>query len=421
MFYISRFFKLFPVVLLAFILTACEEQKTQSAAQLPPIQVEAIEVSPQTFALQNEYMGKALGFLSVEVRAQVPGILLKKYYKEGDFVTKGQLLFEIDPSQAQAAYNQANAELSRADSALANAKREYDRIIPLYKKNAVSQRDRDQAEANYLSAEANMQAATAAKNQAQINLGYTKVEAPISGYTSLEARNEGNLISLTSDGSLLTTINQTDPMYITFSFAGSEVSRMNQLAAKGYAELAKSGSQASIKLMTGEEYPHKGTLDFIDTQVNPLTNAIEARAEFPNPDGALLPNMFVNITIEGGTLKNVYVIPQSAVVYTAEGSMVYLLGSDNKVSLKKIDINFPLESYFLLNSGLEEGDTIISKGISKIFPGSEVSATVTKQKVESNVSDEDEAQEVENASQSGEMTEKTVDSDLSTSQDAQAQ
>ncbi len=372
----SCYFKLLSVLVLTFFLSACTEEAPQEARQMPPSPVVAIEVKPLTFSLTNEYMGKALGFLSVEVRAQVPGILLKKYYREGDFVTKGQLLFEIDPSQAQAAFNQASAGLAQANSALKNAQREWQRIIPLYQKNAVSQRDRDQAESAYLSAKANVAAAEAAKNQAEINLGYTKVVAPISGYTSLEARNEGNLISLDAVGSLLTTINQTDPMYITFSFPASDMARLANLAQQGKAEVPMEGSETSLVLLSGLDYSEKGKLSFIDTQINPLTNAIEARAEFPNPRGVLIPNMFSSITVDGGTLKEVIILPQSAVLYTADGTMVYVIDNENKAQLRPIELGFTINSYFIINGGIQAGDKVVTKGISKIFPGAPVAPTI---------------------------------------------
>ncbi len=364
----------FFILLISSLLVSCTEEKKdeQTSQKAPPALVSTKEIKVEDFQLKNEYMGKALGFLSVEVRAQVSGILLKQYYKEGDFVTKGQLLFEIAPSQAQAALNQASAALSQAESALANAQKEYDRILPLYRQNAVSQRDRDTAETNFLSAKANVEAAKAARNQAQINLGYTKVEAPISGYTSLEAVNEGNLISLDSAGSLLTTINQTDPMYINFSFPGSDMTRLAHLANEGKAEFPLPGSKASITTIDGQKYPYEGVLNYYDTQINPLTNSIEARAEFPNPKNGLIPNMYTSITVEGGKLLNVILLPQSAILYTAQGPMAYLVNKENKVELKPLKLGFALGALFIIEDGLKEGDIVVVEGIGKIYPGAEV-------------------------------------------------
>lgn len=374
--HISTLFILLLLCSLTF-LTGCKEEKQEAAApQMPPTAVVAVKMKNQNLPIAGEYMGKALGFLSVEVRAQIPGILLKRHYKEGSFVEKGQLLFEIDPSQAEAALNQANAGLAQSESTYDNAKKEWERIIPLYQKNAVSQKDRDQAESAYLSAKANVEAARAAANDAEIQLGYTKVVAPISGYTSLQARNEGNLITLDTQGSLLTVINQTDPMYVVFAFPGADITRMERLARAGKAELVGEGATVSVKMMDGADYPHKGTIDYIDTQIDPLTNSLEVKAVFPNPDGGLIPNMYTTVSVEGASLKNVMVLPQNAVLQTAKGPMVYTINDKNTVDLVPLTLGDTVGSLFVIDSGLKEGDVVVITGVSKIYPGSSVNATM---------------------------------------------
>ncbi len=373
---------------LSLFLTACSDEPQQGPP--PPTPVAVFELKKTNLPIVNTYMGKALGFLSVEVRAQIPGILLKKFYKEGDFVKQGQLLFEIDPSQAQAAYNQAKAMLAQANSSYQNAKKEWDRIRPLYAKNAVSQRDRDQAEAQFLNAKANLDAATASANDAQIQLGYTKVTAPISGYTSLEARNEGNLISLDAQGSLLTVINQTDPMYVAFSFSGSEISKYKRLAREGKAILAGEGAKATINTTDGSPYPYEGKVSFIDTQINALTNSLQARAEFPNPSGELIPNMYTTVSVARAELVDALLIPQKAILQTAEGSMVYRLEQDNTVSLIPVTLGDNLSNYFMVSEGLKEGDKIVTEGIVKIYPKAKVNPMPDKgSEIPSNMKNEE--------------------------------
>ncbi len=357
-------------------LTACSGEKEQGPP--PPTPVVVYEVKKTNLPVVTTYMGKALGFLSVEVRAQIPGILLKKFYKEGDFVKQGQLLFEIDPSQAQAAYNQAKAMLAQANSSFQNSKKEWDRIRPLYAKNAVSQRDRDQAEAQFLNAKANLDAATAAANDAQIQLGYTKVTAPISGYTSLDARNEGNLISLDAQGSLLTVINQTDPMYVSFSFSGSEISKYKRLVREGKAIVSNEGATAKINMADGSPYPYEGKVSFVDTQINALTNSLQARAEFPNPNGELIPNMFTTVSVSRAELVDVLLIPQKAILQTAQGSMVYVLNADSTVSLKPVTLGDNVSNYFMIEGGISEGDKVVTEGIVKIYPNAKVQAMPEK-------------------------------------------
>ncbi len=354
-------------------LTACNsDQSAQQASQLPPTEVTAIAIQPQTFPIMSEYMGQTMGYLSVEVRAQITGILLTRHYTEGEYVEKGQLLFEIDPSQAQAALDQAQAALAQAQSSLDNAQTENERIASLYARNAVSQRDRDNAQTAFQTAQANVEAERAAVNEAQIMLGYTHVTAPISGFTSLDARNEGSLITADAQGSLLTVINQIDPMYVKFSFPGTVITRLGRLQDMGQATISDIGTSATITMMDGEAYGHTGTLSEIDTQVNPLTNAIEARAEFPNPDNLLIPNMYTSISFKAAELIDAMVLPQSSILYTANGTMVYVVGEDNTVSLKAVTLGDPIEDLFLISDGLTEGDVVVLEGISKIHPGAEV-------------------------------------------------
>ncbi len=359
------------VLCLSLFLAGCSSEQQQ--APPPPTPVKVYEVKKTNLPVVNTYMGKALGFLSVEVRAQIPGILLKKFYKEGDFVKQGQLLFEIDPSQAQAAFNQAKAMLAQANSSYQNAKKEWERIRPLYAKNAVSQRDRDQAEAQFLNAKANLDAATAAANDAQIQLGYTQVTAPISGYTSLEAKNEGNLISLDAQSSLLTVINQTDPMYVAFSFNGSEISKYKRLAREGKAVVYAEGAKATINTADGSPYPYTGEVSYVDTQINALTNSLQARAEFPNPNGELIPNMYTTVSVSRAELQDVLLIPQKAILQTAQGSMVYRLTKENTVELIAVELGDNVSNYFIIEGGIEENDIIVTEGLVKIYPNAKVS------------------------------------------------
>ena len=216
---------------LAVAAAGCSDDKKtmESTAQMPPPVVAVMEIVPENVPLQSTYMGQTMGYLSATVSAQVGGILKQRTYKEGDYVAKGQVLFEIDPASYQAALDQAQGQLTMAQTQYNNAKREYDRILPLYARNAVSQRDRDNAQAAYDSARAQVESAKASVEQAQIQLGYTKVVAPISGYTSSESVTEGNLIS---PGTPLTTINQTDPMYVNFSIPSAEMRMTKRLEAE---------------------------------------------------------------------------------------------------------------------------------------------------------------------------------------------
>lgn len=366
---------LFLACLLSVGLVGCSEEKaSQAAPQMPPTEVRVVTLQKRDVPLTARYMGQTMGYLSVEVRAQVVGILKRRAYREGSYVKQGQLLFEIDPATALASLEQANGRLAMAKAQMESARRELDRILPLYQRNAVSQRDRDTAQSAYDSAKADVESAQGSVNTAKIQLQYTNVLAPISGYTSRATRNEGDLITLDAQGSLLTTINQTDPMYVTFAIPSSEIQRMRRLSSQGRAKIAYENAQVVMNLLDEGQYATKGVVTFVDTQIDPKTSVIRARAEFENSAGILLPGQFATVAIEGTTLLNAIMIPQRAVLQTADGPMVYVVGTDNKVSMKPVTLGDTYGSTFLLESGLVEGERLMVDGIGKVRPGMEVKA-----------------------------------------------
>ncbi len=369
---LPRKWYVFPLMTLV-LFAGCSKEVPQET-QLPPPLVSTMEVTAEDVPVSASYMGQTMGYLSVEVRAQVPGILKKRLYKEGDYVTQGQLLFEIDPATAEASLEQARARLAQSSAQYSNAKRELDRIIPLYQRNAVSQRDRDQAQATFDSAKATMESSQASVREAEIQLGYTKVKAPISGYTSSQTRNEGNLITLDAQGSLLTTINQTDPMYVAFAISSSEVMLLKRMAVEGKATEMKEGAPVSLSLIDGGVYPQRGVISVIDTQIDPYTSTLRVRAEFPNPKGILLPGQFATVTVGGSTLLNAILIPQKAVLQSAKGPMVYVVDAENKANLTPIKFSDTFGQYFYVEDGVKPGDKIVVEGVNKIVPGQVVNA-----------------------------------------------
>ena len=361
------------LVTLTFSLTACfEEKDKQAAPQTPPPLVGTLELKKENVPLQATYMGQTLGYLSVEVRAQTSGILKRRFFKEGDYVYQGQTLFEIDPASAQAALDQAKAQLTVAQTEYANAQREWNRIQPLYARNAVSQKDRDTAKAAFDSAKAQVASAQARVNEAQIQLDYTNVVAPISGFTSLAARDEGDLITMDSQGSLLTTINQTDPMYVTFAIPSADMMRMKRLVAQGKAKVSTEGTPARLAMLEGGVYQYPGFVTFVDTQVEPQTSVIRARAQFPNPESSLLPGQYASVTISGTSLEDVIMVPQTAVMNTAQGTMVYTVGKDNVATLTPVTLGDIFGSEFIVTEGLEPGTVIVVEGTNKVRPGAPI-------------------------------------------------
>lgn len=339
---------------LCLALVACGDGKKTQQSALPPVAVFDVTVADVPWTA--EYQAQASGSRAVEVRARVEAIIEKRLYEEGDFVKQGQLLFQLERDQYEAKVQQAQAQFN-------NAEREWKRIRPLYEKNAVSQKERDNARAAYESAKAELR-------QARINLDYCQVTAPVSGYSSKENFTPGNLVG---NNSLLTYVNQTDPMYIDFSIAAPERMRRQQLAAAGRLRFPDNGHyKAQLRLLDGSMYKGEGEVTFIDSQVQPSTGVIKARAVFANADGHIMPGQYVRLFMEGDVLTNAVLIPQKCVLLTQKGALVMALDKDNKVLPVPVTLSVAVGDRYLVDSGLKGGERIISEGLVKARPGTQV-------------------------------------------------
>lgn len=342
------------VLLFSLALAACDDAK--KAGQMPLVPVAVYEVTVADAPWPAEYQAQASGSRAVEVRSRVEAIIEKRLYDEGDYVKEGQLLFQLERDQYEARMQQAQAQYI-------NAEREWQRVRPLYQKNAVSQKERDAARAAYETAKAELR-------QAQINLDYCQVTAPVSGYSSKENYTPGNLVS---NNSLLTYVNQTDPMYIDFSIAAPERMLRQQLAAAGKLEFPPDEHYtAKLRLLDGRMYKGEGQVTFIDSQVQPTTGVIQARAVFTNADQSIMPGQYVRIYMSGDVLKNAILVPQKCVSITQKGASVMALDKDDVVSIKPVVIGVTVGDQYLIDSGLEPGDRIISEGQVKARPGAKV-------------------------------------------------
>lgn len=362
----ARFLGAIALVASVSAVSGCSSEH-QTAVQAPAPLVRVVTLERKNVPLTDQYVGQTAGSLSVQVRAQVGGILKKRNYKEGDFVKQGQLLFEIDPDTYRAALEQAKGKQAQAAAALDRAKREWDRIQPLYVKNAVSQRDRDQAETSYNGAKADMEAAQASVTEAQIKLGYAYVTAPISGYTSKESWTEGNLISTAGDAGLLTEVNQIDPIFVDFSIPSTQYQEVRKMVATGQA--VESKLTATISFADGGQYAREGEVTFIDTKIDVSTSVVKARAVFPNPDRIILPGLFVRLTVAGVTLKDALLIPQTAMVQTQQGAIVMALDDKGLPQTRSVKLGQGIGNNFVVLDGLKPDERIISDGVNKIRPG----------------------------------------------------
>ncbi|PKQ78470.1 efflux transporter periplasmic adaptor subunit [Aeromonas sobria] len=354
-------------------LTACGGETTQTAQTMPAVPVVVAEATLTDVPLTTEMVGETAGFREIDVRSRVSGILLKRTYVEGQPVTAGQELFVIDPEPYKVALEQAKGSLAQEQARLNKARADRDRIIPLFKRQVVSRKDYDDTIANYEGAIASLQAVQAKVKEAELNLSYTQVTAPINGMASKSSQSEGSLIATSGDNGLLTTITQFDPLYVNFSYSEQDRLKFEDSVKKGVIEAKDATNwRTHIRLADGSLYPHAGKLNFSDSRVDPQTGTIRARAIFDNKEGALLPGQFVRMTIDLGLRKNAIVVPQRAIVQSQADRMVMVVDADNKVVPRPVMLGQNVDSGVLIDSGLNAGDRYIVEGLMKARPGAVV-------------------------------------------------
>ncbi|MCW5579760.1 MAG: efflux RND transporter periplasmic adaptor subunit [Luteimonas sp.] len=353
-----------PALLLA--LAACGgEQAPQTP---PPPEVGVIEATAANLPLTRELGGRLSAFRSADVRARVPGVLHKRVYTEGSDVKEGDVLFLIDPAPLQAALGTAQASLAQAEANYANARTAADRARQLAPQNYVSKSDLDNALAAERTAAAAVQAGKAAVDAARINLGYATVRAPISGRAGKQQVTEGALVGQ-GDTTLLTTVDQVDPLYANFSIGVGELEQIRQARSAPGAE-----SSVEVVLADGSVYDHAGALDFSGDVVDPATGAIAMRALIPNPEGLLLPGTYVTLRAQLGQLQGVFAIPQAAVQRDAKGAYLMLVGGDGKVARREVVLDRAEGGHWIVSGGLAGGEQVIVSGLQKVQDGASARA-----------------------------------------------
>ena len=332
--------------------------------QMPPPEVGVVTLQARDVALTKDLVGRLAAFRSADVRARVPGVLQKRVYEEGSDVRKGQLLFVIDPAPLQAALSQAQGSLAQAQATAVNAKAAADRARGLLPQKFISRADYDNALAAERTAAAAVQAAKAAVESARINLGYASVRSPIDGRANKQQVTEGALVGQGS-ATLLTTVDQIDPLYVNFSLSVSELAQVR----KAQEGRSRADAQVQVILPDGTPYERTGTLDFSGTVVDPDTGAIALRARIPNPDRTLLPGTYVTLKATLGEQRGVFLVPQAAVQRDAKSAYVLTVGQDGKVARKDIVAEQSQGVNWVVRSGLAAGDRVIVSGLQKAQPG----------------------------------------------------
>lgn len=337
---------------------------------MPPPEVAVVTVQAKAQPVELEYTGQTAGSRETEVRARVGGILNRRLYEEGVVVQAGTPLFQIDPANFQTQLASAEAAVAVAEAKAAQARREYARLAPLAAEKAVSQKESDDSKSALETAEASLKQVQAQANEARLNLGYTRVVAPIAGTTGIASKADGSLV--TTADSLLTTIVQTNPMYVNFSVSEGDMLHMTQMVKAGQLTVpgkkAANGSlgfAVNIKLSDGSSYPRTGKLNFASERINPQTGSFDVRAEIPNPDGTLRPGQFVRVSLGGASRANSLSVPQRAIIDSPFGKIVFVVNKDDKLEPHPVELDGWTQGQWIVTKGLKDGDRVLVDGYIK--------------------------------------------------------
>lgn len=356
------------------LIAACSESKSSaSPPAMPPATVSVVEVKAEPVPIVNDLPGRIAPTRIAEVRPRVSGIIQQRVFEQGSLVKEGDVLYRIDPAPFKVQVESAKATLQRATAAQLLARQQADRQKELRQRNISSAQDLDNAIAALAQADADVAVAKAGLDAAMLNLQYADVKAPISGRIGRALITEGALVSANGTTNLA-TIQQLDPVYADFTQSSHDLMSLRQALAHGLLKSPAAG-EASVKLLfdDGTEYKQPGRLLFSESTVDETTGQITMRAEFPNPDGDLLPGMYVRILIEQGVEQAALTVPQQAVQRDASGQAeLYVVGKDNVAELRKVQLGRTTGNQVVVAEGLKAGERVVVEGFQKIRPGAAV-------------------------------------------------
>src|ERR1700722_4826867 len=345
----------------------------------PPPQVSVAQVLEKRVKDWDEFTGRLQAVESVEIRPRVSGYIDKVVFTEGSQVKSGDLLFVIDPRPYQAEYDRSAADVKRYKTALELARIELVRVQRLKDSGAVSEEELDERKSTVAQAEANVAASEASQETASLNLSFTRVTSPIAGRVSRAEVTRGNLVTGGSNGgTLLSSVVSMDPMYLYFDADEQSFLRYTQMARSGERPNSHdSGSPVQVGLANEEGFPHAGTVDFIDNQLNPQTGTIRARAVLQNKDGQFTPGLFARVQLLGSSERDAILIDDRAVNTDQSQKYVFLLGANNQIEYRQVKLGRVIEGLRIVREGLKPGDVIVVNGAQRVHPG----VTVTPQRV----------------------------------------
>ncbi len=368
----NRFFRLkvvFLTLLCGLILSGCNRSQQGPPPHRVP-EVAVFTVKPQRVVLTTELPGRTSAFRIAEIRPQVSGLLLKRFFEEGSDVDVGQILYQIDPAPFKAALDNAKAALAKAEANLPPVQLRAERYKKLLKDKAVSQQDYDDADAALRQAQAEIKYWKAQVETARINLGYTRITAPISGRISRSYVTEGAIVTAYQP-TPLATIQQLDPIYVDVPQSTNALLQLKRRIREGRIKYGgPAHTRVKLILEDGSTYPLEGKLQFQEVKVDPTTGSVIIRIIFPNPQGVLLPGMFVRAVIKEGVNEQGILIPQQAVSRTLKGApFALVVNAERKVVLRMLTLDRAIGDKWLVTSGLAPGDRVIVEGLQFARPG----------------------------------------------------
>jgi membrane fusion protein (multidrug efflux system) len=355
----------------------CSNGNVRAAAPPPPPVVEVAPVVQKDVPVQGEWVGTLEGYVNAQIQPQVSGYLIRQDYREGAFVKKGQLLFEIDPRPFQAALDQARGQLAQAQAQMANADINVKRDVPEAEAHAIPQSQLDTDTQSLRGAQAAVEASQAAVEQAALNLGYTKVISLIDGIAGITTVQVGNLVA---QSTVLTAVSQVNPVKVYFPISEQEYLRMADGGSPGSVDWLTHASRIPLKLTlaNGSTYSHSGKIIFADRQVNAQTGTIQIVGEFPNSRNLLRPGQYARVQAPTGSITGALLVPQSAVSQSQGSDQVTVISADNRAQLRTVNVGPTVGTLWVITSGLKPGEHVVAVGADKVKEGGLVNPTPYK-------------------------------------------
>jgi len=361
------------LLVLPLILFSCGKKETAP----PPLpKVKVVEVLQTTVPVPVDFVGQTYGYKDIPIRARVDGFLTGLFFTEGSVVKKGQLLYTIDPEQLKSVEASRLSGLAEAKTMLVKAESDLKRIRPLAEINAVSQRDLDAAVANFEAARSRVEAEEAQLQYARINLGYTRISSPIDGIIGMTEAKVGEYVGKSPNPIVLNEVSSIDTILVNFSISESEFLKLLRMRQARLADTTKgtmaSESKISLVLTDGSLYNYPGKFNFANRQVDPATGTILFQAAFPNPEMMLRPGQFARIKVVLDEIEGGLLIPQRCVKELQGIHQVYALNANNEIELKNVKMGIKVGGMWMVESGLQPGETIVFEGLNLVRPGAKV-------------------------------------------------